>query len=701
MGLWYISTLTKDHNHGPASDIIMSYHNRNKDLSTDMKEFICSLSNVGIAPEDVLSCFRRKFENAPLITAKDIANLRTPIGGGSTDAYHLLEKLQQLQAQDDQCFLRWKVDAMTKKLTHLFWMSSRQRELARDLFQVLIHDNTYKTNRFNLPAGLFSAPNRHGQTMLLAVSLASKETTSDYEWQYQMWMDAVGISPGIIFTDADPGATAAISNVLPLALHLWCLWHIHQNLRKNLGVLLGKEYQTFLSDFIRCQQQTSEIVFWSEYNKLKETWKKSASYLDEQLTPNVVYWAGFSHTRFSTGAVSTQRGEGLNRHFKAHLSGQSPLSKLFNEVLLREERETAKLIISTVKDNIHTTKAMSYAQSCYPDIIKEMETELTAYGLSMFLKQVAAGANYIAYDVEDLDAVEEPDVRAFSNVDADVLDLPRMKTASHLLRALPTKHQQHAKIYKLVLLHTITNKPTNPQFVILFSKLEGRQAYKDHVCTCGCGVRSGVPCRHFWAVLRSTTTATFHQGLVNDLWFKHAQSITEETIMLHTYDDPKKSVLCVPFVRQIYALPDLVSDDMHIQATEELSKDISLKRIWGTLLGEAKKAIERAIKTNNQDGLYVTLQGFSNARENTTLEGAYPIGNPGVVKGKGRPRNSYAQQPRTLIARDSRDSFKNMTKDSVYAALEDEEPPAKHPKTNKKRVCKNCGGEGHDSRNCP
>ena len=48
----------------------------------------------------------------------------------------------------------------TNQLTHLFFMSPSQRDLAVDCYQVLIHDNTYKTNRFKLPCGLFSAPNR-------------------------------------------------------------------------------------------------------------------------------------------------------------------------------------------------------------------------------------------------------------------------------------------------------------------------------------------------------------------------------------------------------------------------------------------------------------------------------------------------------------------------------------------------------------
>mmetsp|Transcript_34160 Transcript_34160/g.86065 ORF Transcript_34160/g.86065 Transcript_34160/m.86065 type:complete len:103 (-) Transcript_34160:125-433(-) len=93
-------------------------------------------------------------------------------------------------------------------------------------------------------------------------------------------------------------------------------------------------YHDFSSEFKQCQQYMSETVFWEEYNALKQRWPKAAPYVDNHLTPNVRYWAGFRHTRFSTGAVSTQRGEGLNRHFKAHLSGQSPLSKLFDQVLL-------------------------------------------------------------------------------------------------------------------------------------------------------------------------------------------------------------------------------------------------------------------------------------------------------------------------------------------------------------------------------
>jgi len=111
-------------------------------------------------------------------------------------------------------------------LTHLFWMSPRQREMALDVYQVLIHDNTYKTNTFKLPCGLYLAPNRHGQIVLLAVSLSAKEGAEDYKWQLEQCLEAVTDPPCLVLTDADPGVTASLAEVFPSARHLWCLWHI-------------------------------------------------------------------------------------------------------------------------------------------------------------------------------------------------------------------------------------------------------------------------------------------------------------------------------------------------------------------------------------------------------------------------------------------------------------------------------------------
>ena len=475
--------------------------------------------------------------------------------------------------------------------------------------------------------------------------------------------------------------------------------------------MLGKEYHNFSSDFIKCQQQTSEKVFWTEYNILKGTWPEACAYLDEQLTPNVRYWAGFRHTRFSTGAVSTQRGEGLNRHFKAHLSAQSPLSKLFQEVLLREEREQAKLYVSTVKDNMHTTQANTYAKSCYPDIHAEMQESLTGYGLSMLLKQVSAGANYAAceVDIETMEGLQDadPDVRNCDDLDVDTLDLPRNRTAAELIAGVLEEHHETLRVFRLDLLHTITNKPTNPQFLILYDKLKGRGAYQQHICTCGSAIRCGVPCRHFWGLLRSTTAATFHRGLVNDLWFRQAQALHVQEVGLHTYDDPANPIFPVLYERPVYPTNASTTEAGLLEKSKALAKDISEKRIWGTLLGEAKKANERAISTNTQDGLYSALQGFAAAGDQSIADKSVLVRNPDRVKGKGRPpkdkrarRDENGPAPRervplAAVGASTSNVDHGLPRDTPQE-VEGHEPPAKR----RQRKCKNCGQRGHDSRSC-
>jgi hypothetical protein len=275
-----------------------------------------------------------------------------------------------------------------------------------------------------------------------------------------------------------------------------------------------------------------------------------------------------------------------------------------------------------------------------------MTQALTGYGLAVFQKQMQAGANYSARtfslsSMEDGFGFPHPPMDAFLDLDPDIFDHPRVLTVAELRAAIP--EQDTVQIFKVSLLHTVTNKPTNPQFVILYDKIEGRECFQEHTCTCGSTVRCGVPCRHFWAVVRSSTVATFHSGLINDLWFKRSQTLGENIQKLYTYDDPMNPLMDVCIERLIYPDPFLPQADANMQ---ELTASLSKKRLWGAMLGEAKKAIEKAIETNAYEGLYQILQGYSNATlsdhvvSNNVLPAGVRIVDPATVRGKGRPKGS-------------------------------------------------------------
>jgi len=97
--------------------------------------------------------------------------------------------------------------------------------------------------------------------------------------------------------------------------------------------------------------------------------------------------------------------------------------------------------------------------------------------------------------------ISSPDLNVFPLEDPDLADHPRFQTAEELCGAVLAHQRAGVRCYRVTLLHTVidNNRTRNPHYVLLYDKMEGREASWQHVCTCGSGVRCGVPCRHFWA----------------------------------------------------------------------------------------------------------------------------------------------------------------------------------------------------------
>ena len=181
-----------------------------------------------------------------------------------------------------------------------------QVQLAVDLFQILIHDNTYKTNRFRLPLGVFCTVSRHGHTLLLACCLSCREGTTDYEWAYDCWKRATGIDPALVLTDADPAATVAVALAFRSASHRWCSWHINQNLTKNLAGILGAEMKAFMGVFEAAGRQLTREMFELHWARVESMFPEALPHLQEHLLPNVERWADYALQTFSAGHTSTQ-----------------------------------------------------------------------------------------------------------------------------------------------------------------------------------------------------------------------------------------------------------------------------------------------------------------------------------------------------------------------------------------------------------
>ena len=79
------------------------------------------------------------------------------------DCRDLLPRLNNLKAADPRWVVEPAWDKKPHQLTHLFWMSPEQLELANCFHYLVIHDNTYRCNLYRLHLGCFTVINQHGK----------------------------------------------------------------------------------------------------------------------------------------------------------------------------------------------------------------------------------------------------------------------------------------------------------------------------------------------------------------------------------------------------------------------------------------------------------------------------------------------------------------------------------------------------------
>ena len=162
-----------------------------------------------------------------------------------------------------------------------------------------------------MPLSLFVAVDNHFRTRLVAQAVVNDETKATYEWLLNATLKATNHTPRVFITDADPGMDAAIDSQYSSAYPLHCLYHISQNLIRNLKAPLGNAYDDFLKDFYICRNVLSPAEFDSQWLKLTATYPKAADYLDSELYSSKARWAKAYTTKFFTAGISsTSRVEG-------------------------------------------------------------------------------------------------------------------------------------------------------------------------------------------------------------------------------------------------------------------------------------------------------------------------------------------------------------------------------------------------------
>lgn len=179
---------------------------------------------------------------------------------------------------------------------------------------IIINDNTARTNIYNMPLSLFvGVLDNNERTRLLAQAIVNDETFETYQWILQCTIQTTEKQPIVFFTDADPAMDVAIPFQYPNTYHAHCIYHIRQNLPKNLKAKLRSLYNDFIGKFYKCHNSLCEQLFLIRWNELLENFPLAKDYLLRVLWPVKKSWARYYLRHIFTAEIeSTSRVEGIN-----------------------------------------------------------------------------------------------------------------------------------------------------------------------------------------------------------------------------------------------------------------------------------------------------------------------------------------------------------------------------------------------------
>ncbi|KAK9732457.1 hypothetical protein RND81_04G001700 [Saponaria officinalis] len=222
------------------------------------------------------------------------------------DAHELINYFDILRRENLDFFYAVQID-VNGALLNIFWADTRCRAMYKAFSDPLSYDTTFLSNRYRMPFSPFVGVNHYGSTVIFAAALMSYENTETFEWVFKKWIECMGRAPRVMITDQCKAMEGAVRKFFPDTKHRLCLWHILQNVDKNLRshpkfTRIDRDMQTLV------HKSTTEEEFlniWAEmvekYHLPQNTWVREALSIRRRWV--LVHWMN----TFCAGLSSTQR----------------------------------------------------------------------------------------------------------------------------------------------------------------------------------------------------------------------------------------------------------------------------------------------------------------------------------------------------------------------------------------------------------
>src|SRR6266540_6302272 len=313
----------------------------------------------------------------------------------------------------------------------------------------------------------------------------------------------------------------------------------------------------------------------------------------------------FTSRRFTAGTQSTQRVKSENALIKKAVQSSFSLLQVQESLENQLEFESINNRYSIWKASTLQYTQPFVIQTFFSSIDSIINKYLTQPIHDAYYKQMCQSVCYRAHQVQ-FSEIPVSDDGSFEPFFDKVED-----SAESLIEADEDRELDLKSLISMVSFNDILevwkisryNYPKCYQHVILLNT-------REYLCTCFMLVTHGIICRHFFKVFVESSNACFHLTLIPKHWYKDeyinsSDTYSSETITSNGQNDQNSAQITLEFARK-YTINDL---------SERYSKQISRNQLkFGTLMGEAKKAIQFAIQDNDEE-LIQFIKNFNKRKE--------------------------------------------------------------------------------------
>ena len=225
-------------------------------------------------------------------------------------------------------------------LRNVFWIDARSRAACGYFSDVIVFDNTYLANKYEIPLVALVGVNHHGQSVLLGCGLLAGETTESYVWLFRAWVTCMsGRTPQTIITDRCMALQNAIAEVFPRSHHRFGLSNIIKKVPEKLGGL--RNYDAIRKALIKAVYESLKVIeFESAWGFLIQRFAVSDHEWLRSLFEDRARWAPvyLKDTQFA-GVSCSQPGETLNPFFDRYVHKQTPLKEFLDKYELALQKK--------------------------------------------------------------------------------------------------------------------------------------------------------------------------------------------------------------------------------------------------------------------------------------------------------------------------------------------------------------------------